>query len=132
MSHTATKRILGICSEASSSTCPCAPAPMSATRTSLEARLAARMGFTPRARPAPAAAAVVASRKSRRSMESFDWGAIRSASDMGTFLTEKWVNTRLFDCRRFRQWDSWDMLQRYLQNSGESGERYGSLAVAAQ
>src|ERR1035438_8783393 len=41
---------------------------MSATRTSFEARLAALMGVAPSARPAPAAA-VVASRKSRRSME---------------------------------------------------------------
>src|ERR1035441_687884 len=55
MSHTAAKRTLGICRQASRSTCPCAPAPSRATRTSLEEGLAAEMGVAPKIRPAPAA-----------------------------------------------------------------------------
>src|ERR1039458_8705841 len=55
MSHTARKRTLGICRQASRSTCPCAPAPSSATRTSLEESFVAEMGVAPNIRPAPAA-----------------------------------------------------------------------------
>src|ERR1017187_485387 len=64
MSHTAAKRTLGICRQASRSTCPCAPAPSRATRTSLEEGLAAEMGVAPNTRPA---ASEEPMRKSRRS-----------------------------------------------------------------
>src|ERR1017187_1357683 len=66
MSHTARKRTLGICRQASRSTCPCAPAPSSATRTSLEESFVAEIGVEPNTRLAPAASEEPM-RKSRRS-----------------------------------------------------------------